>query len=163
MSRLEPIPTPTAQRWREFRIQVVPVLVFLGAVCAAIYIWNTNISAPSFQGEAESTRTQVVSPQDGRILELKVSRFENVTKGDIIAVLQPSDPRASLAIIQSELDVLRLGTEPAVTQQRNATDYERLRLEWLLQKVELAETRHNLALAENELKRNETLFKDKII
>ena len=38
MDSLPPIPTPPAQRWREFRIQVLPILVFLGTVAIIAYL-----------------------------------------------------------------------------------------------------------------------------
>jgi multidrug resistance efflux pump len=162
-SRLPPIPTPPGQRWREFRIRVLPVIFFAAAMVAVGFVWRRSIASPTLQGEVEATLANVASPQAGIITQLKVSRFQWVSKGEPIAVVLPSDTRAPLALLQSEIDVMRSRQEPRLTQQRNATDYERLRLEWLLQKVSVATARVNLARAENELKRNEDLFKSKLI
>ncbi|MBM3831950.1 MAG: hypothetical protein FJ403_01495 [Verrucomicrobia bacterium] len=160
---LPPIPTPAGQRWREFRIQVLPLLVFLGAVVATVIIWKQNLGAPTLQGEVEAVQAEVASPQAGVLTQLKVNRFQWVSQGEPVAVVVPTDPRAPLAMIQSEIDILRTRLEPRLSQQRNATDYERLRLEWLLQKVELATARVNLTRAENEHKRNQELFQARLI
>lgn len=157
------IPIPPGQRWREFRVRVLPFLTFAAAVAGVAYIWRQNIAAPAFQGEAEPRRAIVASPQPGTIAELKVVRFQRVSKGETLAIVLPNDPRVHLSVLQSELDLLRAKLEPSLSQQRNATDYERLRLEWLLQKAHLASSRVALARAENELKRNEELFAQKLI
>ena len=36
MHSLPTIPTPPSQRWQEFRVQAVPVIVFVGVICAVI-------------------------------------------------------------------------------------------------------------------------------
>ena len=160
---LPPIPTPPGRWWREFRIQVLPVFTFAAAVATAIFIWRQNISAPTFQGQVEPIQAKVTSPQPGTITQLRVTRFQKVIRGETVALVTPTDPRPPLALFQSEMDLLRVRIEPRLTQQRNATDYERLRLEWLLQKAELATDQIQLARAESELKRNNELFKAKLL
>jgi membrane fusion protein, heavy metal efflux system len=157
------IPVPPGQRWREFRIRVMPFATFLAALTGVIFIWRENVAAPMLQGEAESRRALVASPQPGTISELKVVRFQRVSRGEPLGTVLPTDPRMSLSLLQSEIDILRARLEPGFAQQRNATDYERLRLEWLLQKANLASARVALARAENELKRDEALFQQKLI
>ena len=39
MARLEPIPTPLSIAWREFRIRVLPLLVFACLVAGLIHLW----------------------------------------------------------------------------------------------------------------------------
>lgn len=163
MKRLPPIPTPPAQRWREFRIRTLPVIGFLGALAVLVFIWRQNLGAPTLQGVLESVTTEVRSPHTGKLIELKVTRFQRVARGEPIAVIHPNDPRGSLALLQAEMDLWRARLEPRLSQQRNSTDYERLRLEWLLQKAELASLRVDLARTENDLKRNEQLFQAKLI
>jgi HlyD family secretion protein len=163
MKRLPPIPTPPAQKWREFRIRVMPVLVFVIGLVMVVFFWRQNIGSPTLQGTVASVSTDIVSPQTGKLVELKVARFQKVSRGETVAIIHPSDPRAPLALLQAEMDLFRTRLEPRLSQQRNSTDYERLRLEWLLQKAELASSRVNLARSENELKRNEQLFHEKLI
>jgi len=159
----EPIPVPPGRRWREFRSQALPVIGFLSAMAAVIVLWRDRIAAPTLRGRVEAAQAEVSSPQAGVIADLKVARFQRVARGEPVAIITPTDPQLPLTLLRAELDVLRMRLEPRLAQQRNATDYERLRLEWLLQKVNLATARVNLARAENELRRDEPLFQAKLI
>jgi multidrug resistance efflux pump len=160
---LPPIPTPVAKRWREFRLQVFPILVFGSAAAAITLLWSQNLAAPMLQGEVEAIRADVASPQAGMLTQLKVTRFQKVVQGEPLAVIMPTDPRVPLDLIQAEMGILRARLEPRLSEQQNATSYERLRLEWLLQKVSLATARVDLARAESEFKRDEELWKAKLI
>jgi hypothetical protein len=40
MTPLQPIPIPAARRWKEFRIRVLPVLVFVGALGLSAFLWR---------------------------------------------------------------------------------------------------------------------------
>jgi len=35
--------TPPAQRWREFRLRGIPVIVFLFGVAGVVFLWNKNM------------------------------------------------------------------------------------------------------------------------
>lgn len=163
MNRLPPIPTPPSRRWREFRMRALPLITFVAGVGLAIWLWRESLAAPTLQGAIEAVRAEVVSPHAGTLVELKVARFQTVARGDEVAVIKLSDPRASLDLLRAEIDLLRARLEPRLSQQRNSTDFERLRLELLLQKAELAGDRVNLARSENELARNVQLFDQKLI
>ncbi len=152
-----PIPTPPAMRWREFRIRVLPVVLFAAALGCAGYLWKQNVTSPALVGAAEIRHAQLTVPCAGKIHQLNVDNFQVVTQGAPVAVLVPSDPRAALAVVQSELDILQAKLDPFLSQQRNRTDYERLRMDWLLQRVELATARVNYQLAHTELVRTQEL------
>jgi multidrug resistance efflux pump len=53
--------------------------------------------------------------------------------------------------------------KPVIAQQRNAMDYDQLRLDWMRQRAQLATARVSLDLAEAEYRRMDALFKDKIV
>jgi multidrug resistance efflux pump len=163
VNSLPPIPTPPALRWREFRIRVLPILFFVVAAGVAGFLWQRNITSPVLVGAVEVRNAQVSAPYAGKIEDLHVNRFQSVTKGTPVAVLVPSDPRAALDVIQSELNILQIKLGLPQTQQRNETDYEKLRVDWMRQRVDLASTRVNLELARNELGRDEQLYKQKLI
>jgi len=160
---LPPIPVPPALRWREFRVRFLPILLFLAALGGVSLIWERNVSAPMFVGAVEGRSAQVASPYAGKILFLKVDRFQTVTKGTPLAVLEPTDPRLALAVVQSELDVIRAKLDPYLSRQRNATDYEQLRMDWLGQRVDLATARANLQGARDELYREKALHEQKLV
>jgi multidrug resistance efflux pump len=58
---------------------------------------------------------------------------------------------------------MRVNLEPVLGEQRYALSYDRLRLDWMEQRVQLASVRTRLQLAENELRRVEELYKDKVV
>ena len=163
MKEQTPISTPLSKRWREFRIQVVPALVFAGSVVAAVYLWSISVVAPVMQAVAEAPRAQVTSPQPGRLIQLNVAQYQKVSQGEPVAVLLPADPRAPLDLMQSELNLLRTRLDPRMTEQRNATDLQRLRLEILLQKVALATAKVTLRRAESDFARNARLLGEKLV
>ncbi|HXU78063.1 MAG TPA: hypothetical protein VN794_15935 [Methylomirabilota bacterium] len=160
---LTPVPTPTALRWREFRVRFLPVLVFIFACGTVGIIWKQSLSAPMLVGAVEIRSARVIVPYAGKILQLNVDNFQVVTQGTAVAVLVPNDPRAALDVIQSELDILQAKLDPHLAQQRNETDYQRLRMDWLLQRAELATARVNLELAQIELVRTQELHAAKLI
>jgi multidrug resistance efflux pump len=163
MNAPPPIPTPPALRWREFRVRVLPVVMFAAALACAGYLWKQNVTSPTLVGAVEARNAQLTVPYAGKIHQLNVDNFQVVTQGAPVAVLVPSDSRAALAVVQSELDILQAKLDPFLTQQRNQTDYERLRMDWLLQRVELATARVNYQLAHTELVRTQELHDLKIV
>ncbi len=160
---LPPIPIPADQVWKDLRIQLLPVIVFAVAVLCVSVLWRNELTVPTATGQAEALQSQVISPLPGRIVSLQVSRFQLVKKGDLLATILPSDPRNELSAIQTELDVIRARIEPGTVRQRTAADYEKLRLEVLLEKAKLAASRVQLELDRNELHRSEMLFKEQLI
>jgi multidrug resistance efflux pump len=166
MDRLPPIPTPPSQLWREIRIQVVPVGLFLATAAAIALLWRDNVAAPTLVGEVEAIRSNVSSPKTGKLTQLNVVRLQKVKAGDVIAQVVTTDPQilqSSLAVIQAEIQLLRVNLEPLLGQQRYAVNYDRLRLDWMDQRVQLATARVRLELAETELRRAEELFAEKVV
>jgi len=51
MNPLPVIPTPLAQRWREFRFRIVPILVFLGVLLVLTVMWRQFVSPPMLVGQ----------------------------------------------------------------------------------------------------------------
>ena len=163
MNSPRPIPIPPALRWREFRICVLPILLFVVAVGVAGFLWQRNITSPALVGEVEVRSAQVITPYAGKIAQLNANLFQTIAKGSPVAVLVPTDPRVALAVVQSELNLLRVKLGLPQTEQRDETAYEQLRVAWMRQRVDLASTRVNLELARDELERNEQLHKQKLI
>ena len=61
MDPLPPIPTPPAQRWREFRIQILPVLVFIGIITMIALMWRSVIVPSGVSGDAEGATAEADS------------------------------------------------------------------------------------------------------
>ncbi|HYG35958.1 MAG TPA: HlyD family efflux transporter periplasmic adaptor subunit, partial [Clostridia bacterium] len=79
-----------------------------------------------------------------------------------VAILRPVDPRAKLDLLQSALQMARLRLEPSLADQ-NALDFERLRMENLRLKQELAVAEVELQRAESALRRSALLRKANLV
>ncbi len=163
MNTPPPIPTPPALRWREFRIRVLPAVLFVAAIGSAGYLWKQNVTSPALVGAVEVRNARVNSPYAGKIASLNVERFQTVTQGTPVAVLVPSDPRAAMDVIQSELNILQAKLGPSLKQQRNETAYEQMQMNWLAQRVDLATALINHELAQSELVRTQELHDLKLV
>jgi len=158
---LPPIPTPIDRSWREFRVRFVPLIAFLGVLGVTVLMWG-NLGGAGIPGMAEGTRSIISAPRLGYVHELLVEPFQQVTAGTPILRLLPSEPQAQLRLLQAELQLVRLQMEPALAD-RNAFDYERIRVDLLLQKQQLALAEVNLTQAESALRRNAALRKDQLV
>jgi multidrug resistance efflux pump len=166
MNPLPVIPTPLAQRWREFRLRVLPILTFLGVLLVLTVMWRQYVTPPTLVGQVEPITAYVTSLKPGTLAQLNLARMQRVKAGDPVAQVITTDPKvltSSLAVIQAEIQLLRVNLQPIIDQQRYAINYDRIRLDWLSQRVDLATTRVKLQLAENDLRRTSELFKDKIV
>src|SRR5438552_4242744 len=162
----KPIRIPLSERWRDARQRLGPLLVFGAAVGVIALLWNDHIAAPSMVGQAEPVLAQVSCYKPGVVAEFTVTRFQRVKAGDQVGQVMITDPKilaSALAVIQSEIEMLRINLKPIAAQQRTAMDYDQLRLDWMKQRAQLATARVNLQLAEGEYQRMAELFRDKIV
>lgn len=160
-----PVPIPFEQRWRDARHRLLPVLVFAGTLGMIGLLWKNHVTPATLVGQAEPVLANVSSHKPGVLAQLTVGRFQRVKAGDLVGQVMVADPRileSSLAVIRAEIEMLRVNMKPIVTMQRNAMDYNRVRLEWMRQRADLASVRVNLQLAETEFHRTEELFKQQI-
>ena len=161
-----PIPIPARYRWQSVRLHILPFVVLGLCFGTGLLLWSGHISGPTMFGQAEPVLANVSCYKPGVVAELAVTRFQRVRAGDplgTVRITEPSILASSLAVIQTEIDLLRTEMKPVLTQQRNAIDYNQLRLDWMRQRTQLATTRVNLQLAETEYQRNSALFNEKII
>lgn len=160
------IPVPLAQRWHDARTRLLPVLVFGATLATIALLWNQHVAAPSMVGQAEPVVASVSSQKPGMLAELMVNRFQQVKAGDPVGKVVVADPQvltSSIAVIQSEIDMLRATIKPIADQQRAAINYNQLRLDWMRQRAQLATAQVNLQAAQSEFRRISELFKDKIV
>jgi len=158
MDPLTPIPTPAAQRWREFRIQVLPIVVFICALSAVVLMWKNYVTPASLIGEVEAVRANVTIVEPGTLAELTVDLYQPVTKGQPIGVVRGFDPdntKAQIAAIQADLKVME--SRMHLDVQRNHLSYEQFRMDIVDQRVQLAVARANLQGAMRECDRNKKL------
>jgi multidrug resistance efflux pump len=156
------IPTPFYMMWREFRIRILPVMVFIGIGVTCYMLWSHIGRGSTVPGVGEGVRAMVASPYVGSLQQVYVEPFQWVEEGQPLARIAPVDPQARLDLLGSELQIARIRLEPSMSDQ-NAMSYERLRVDWLRLKNELAVAKVYLARAESALGRHEKLVKDNLV
>ncbi len=159
MDPLAPIPTPPAQRWREFRIQALPVLTFLVILVCVVALWHQYVLPANLIGEVEAVRANIISSVPGTIKELKVKRFDRVKAGEEIAQIATMDPdlfQTSLRAIEADLKLMRARMQLDI--QRNGVEYENFRLQYLSERADLALQQVNAKYYEAEVVRQRQLL-----
>ncbi len=160
------VPIPLQRRWNDVRVRVLPLVLLAAAATATALLWVKRGPATTFVGQAEPVLANVTAYKAGVIDELKVGRFERVKAGEIIGRVMTAEPpvvASSLAVIQSEIQLLRQQSKPVLTQQRTAMNYDQLRLDWMRERAQLASAKVDLGLAQSDYSRMDALFKDKVI
>jgi len=159
MDPLPPIPTPAAQRWREFRIQALPLVTFIIVIACVASLWQTYVLPTNIVGEVEAVRASIISAVPGTIRELKVTRFQRVKAGEEIAVISTMDAetiQTSLRTIEADLKLMRARMQ--LDMERNTQSYQQSRLDYLKQRVDLDIERVNKRIYEMEAVRQEKLL-----
>lgn len=161
MKTPDKIPIPWSQRWRRFRIRIMPLLVFLVAFGAIAMLWNRGSAPGSIVGEAYAPVSTVNSPRAGWIEGEPFTLHSRVQAGQELAIVRPVLPeqaRLALAVLHEEIRMIRLGIgDPVLDQQRNLLAYQGLRRDWLLARSDLASLRVRMQQAEIDMHRSESL------
>src|SRR3954449_4161114 len=161
MESLPPIPTPAGQRWREFRIRILPMFMFVFAVAGLVYIWNGYVAPSGIVGEVEALTALVTSVADGQVLDLTVDRYEPVKKGETIGTAARMDPElmaATLASIEADLQVLR--ARMMVDMAQSDQSLQKIKLDILSQRVLQAGAKANFQQASNDFERVSRLYNE---
>ncbi|MGV3771609.1 MAG: HlyD family secretion protein [Verrucomicrobiales bacterium] len=156
------IPTPLSARWREFRIRFVPFIVFIAALVACWKLWQIVPPGNALRGVGEGAVSIIASPSDGFFQSAGTTHRGWIKAGEDLLTIVPYDPGAKMDLLQSELQISRLEMEPTLGD-RNVLNFERLRIESLQLKRELAMAKANLDRAQKVLPRHETLLKEQLI
>lgn len=166
MTSPAPIPVAHAQRIAWLRLRVLPAFVFGAALITLALLWRGHVAVSNLVGQVEPVQANVSCYKPGTLAQLCVNRFQQVKAGDTLGQVLVTDPKilaSSLAVIQADIEALRIGMQPLVSRQRTAMDYGQLRLDWMRQRAQLAMSKVNLQFAEADFHRTEELFKDKIV
>lgn len=162
--KLPPIPTPVSQRWREFRIQVLPFIVFVALIAGIIVLWRGFVQPAGIVGFAETNAVNVVATQDGLLSVLTVERFQMVTQGQEIGQIINTDPellKAQIATAQADIEVLR--SRNMVDQDRTEQSFQQFRQDLLNHRVAQATDRVTWLTESNDFRRASDEFKQKLI
>lgn len=159
---LPPIPSPPEHHWRQFRVKVAPYLSFALVFVLAVWLWGRNLANPLIVGQAEGAQANIVSPVAGRVAQIHVNLYQEVQAGDVIAIVDASDPLIlsnTIALIHAELEATRAdaGFGPG-----DKVRYAQFQMDWLAQRAKLAELRGDLLFSQLEFDRVSKLAKDEV-
>lgn len=161
MSDYRPIPIPWRTRWRQIRIHLLPVLVFLAALAVVAYLWDQELTPATMSGEVYAASSDISAPRPGTIESLLVEPFDYVEAGQIIAYIRPLPPEqvaASLGVLSAEVELARLGSAgPLPDLHRNLHNRRSTYQDWLEARARLASLRVRMNQAEREFRRLDNL------
>jgi len=150
--KLPPIPTPLSQRWREFRIQVLPFVVFVATLVAIVYLWRSIVQPTGMIGFVETNQVFVASLQDGLISEVYVQRFQEVKKDQPLCTVANTDPElitATIAAAKAELMVNIAKGDVDVARSR--LNFQQLVNDLFVEKIKQAVRRADVIYAETNM------------
>jgi multidrug resistance efflux pump len=117
-----------SRHFRWMRIKVLPFLVWIIAVIGALYLArNQNIQVDA-TGVVEIYEVAVSPLIDGKVQGLFVDLFDDVEKGQKIALMDDSLIRAELIVAESELGMIKSGIESAraaISQDSESIELDR--------------------------------------
>ena len=166
MESLPVIPTPPGQKWREFRIRYLPLIVFAFTVSGIYLIWSRNLVPPTLMAQVEAVSTMVRSTETGIITNLYVQPFQQVRVGDPIAAVVTGDNHqidSKLQLLRSQISLFNIELGTLVDQDRLAFTYQNYRLDYMRFNRDLDVARAELPHAEFDLKLAKNLLTEKII
>lgn len=166
MSELPVIPTPSSQKFREFRVRFLPPLVFLCTLTAILVLWKDYVSPPTLVGQVETVITPVTTRNAGVLTNLFVQRFQEVRAGEVLAEVRVTDHRrydTDLELLRSQVALSQLELGTITDHQRLALDYENLRVDYMRQQTELAMAKAQLPHAEFDVELSKRLLADKVV
>ena len=163
---LGPIPTPAAQRWKEVRLIYLPRVVFGLGVLLAAWLWASWVSPATLVAEAEIEQRDVRAAQAGVVAALKVDMLQAVHAGEVIGQISPLNPRlldATLSVIRADVAMLAATMSGVTDRQKNAIEFEKMEIDWMSRRVDLAVLRGKQLQADSDFTRGETLHKTGLI
>jgi multidrug resistance efflux pump len=158
--KLPPIPTPFSQVWREFRIQVLPFIVFALSVVGIVYLWRNTVQPVGIVGFVETNQVYVTSLQDGLISELFVERFQEVKKDQAVCVVANTDPDLVTAMINTaKADLQVVLARSMVDIGRGHQQLQQLAGDLFIERIRQTARGPQLLLAESNLVAVADLYK----
>src|SRR6266496_1103976 len=158
--KLPPIPTPLSQVLREFRIQVLPFIVFALTVVGIVILWRNTVQPVGIVGFVDTNQVFVTSLQDGLVTELFVERFQEVKKDQNVCVVVNTDPELVAALINKAKADLKVVLERSTVDiGRGRQQLQQLAGDRFVEIIRQTARLPQLLLAESNLVREAELLK----
>lgn len=161
--KLPPIPTPFSQVLREFRIQVLPFIVFALSVVGIVILWRNTVAPVGIVGFVDTNQVYVTSLQDGLVSELFVDRFQEVKKDQQVCVVVNTDPELVTALItKAKADLKVVLERSSVDIGRGRQQLQQLAGDRYVEIIRQTARGPQLLLAESNLVREAELLKSRV-
>ncbi len=164
MEDLKPIPIPIEQRWQDFRVKYVPLLMFAVLVAAICWMWSRYVEPPAIVGEVESVHADIMSTTPGTIESVLVDRLQAVTNGQELAtvsVLDSDQLKSELAA--AETDLLLLKARMDIDKTRNMDSYAHMRSDLTQEELALEVAKIRLKQTDAEFDRAQKLLEGQLM
>lgn len=143
MNKYEPIPIPLKQKLREFRVNAIPLLVFVVSGFIVASLWSDEVSTPGMIGEVISDSSRVASPVDGMLFNFYYEPYDYVESGQLLGQIVRSDSllvNAMINEVKAEIDLISESMDLTTGEQRTRIDLEDLKIQEINTRISLAET-----------------------
>ena len=160
------IPSPPGQKWREFRIRFLPLIVFACTVAGITYLWREHVMPPNLVGQVEAVRADVRTRDAGLLTNLYVRRFQAVHAGDLIGAVLITDTRrvnAELQLLDSQVSISKIEMNTIVDRERLALAFQDLRNEFMREQTQLETARAQLPRAQFDVMLSSNLLREKVV
>lgn len=166
MEEFKPIRIPWKQRYREIRVRLIPLLMFLSIAGVVFYLWEERIQSPGMIGEVVAETSVISSPDQGLLTRFSINRFDEVRTGELIGevvIAHPERVQAQMDIILSEIEVIKQSLDPVINEERNRLNIQNLIVDQMQQRISLAEARLTYRQSQADYNRSEQLFEQGLI
>tara|TARA_R100001143_G_scaffold63267_1_gene69256 strand:- start:17439 stop:18524 length:1086 start_codon:yes stop_codon:yes gene_type:complete len=156
MNKYEPIPIPRKQKLRELRVKVLPIIVFVVSGLIIASLWNSQVSTPGMIGEVVSDSSNVVSPDDGTLINFFYEPYDYVESGQLLGQIYRSDSllvNAMINEVRAEIELISESLDLTSGEQRTRMDLEGLKIDEINTRISLAETELTRSRVRSEFNR----------
>jgi len=100
-------PRARRRRWRRPLVSAVPVLVWIGAILAAVQVYRMQGAPSIVTGHVIDAPVTLAHFEPGVVREVLVELYDSVQEGQMIVAMDDEEERTQLAAIEEDLKRLR--------------------------------------------------------
>ncbi|MCC5849507.1 MAG: hypothetical protein JJU29_15600 [Verrucomicrobia bacterium] len=168
MSASKPIPIPVSRKFNDFRFHGVPLLIFALSIFMIIHLWGHTGGPGMIQGRVIGDNADVRAPDHGEIEALFVTNHQNVSQGEVVALLrtlQPNQALAALKVLEAEVELARIAPNIGLIQEQQSQffDWYELRQDLLRTRIETTTLQIRRDQAKRELDRADRLMDEGVL
>ena len=166
MNKYEPVKVPISQLLKEFRLRILPVIVFFVVLLIVLFLWDYRVYNPSFTGRVYADVAYISSPNTGLITNMHVREFDQVHQGDTLAIIVEVDSAqyaSQIALINAQIDYVSSSMEPISGWQRNRINLAELRSDLVDQQLNLSSLNLRRQTENARVQRMQELFRNDLV